>query len=361
MKKKILYFMHVDWHWIKQRPHFLAEQLSVDFDMLVAHPYSNRRSHLVRNETSLFRVPMLSLPLSRFKFIDFINRCAKSLQFWALFLAFRPSIVWFTFPTMVPQFGLNLLKDTLIIYDCMDDAPEFTSVEAVKQDILRKEKFLISYAKLIVVSSENLYKKIAERGAGINKLTLVRNAFGGEINDVNDLRTVEKGIGDTFRILYFGAVSDYLDFELLLHALNNFEGVEFHFFGPITTDIPAHRGLHFHGPISHFDLMKRAMGFDCFLMPFIVNELIQGVDPVKLYEYINLNKNIICPHYNEINRFSEFVSFYRNEEEFLLIVKKLMLNNVLKYNSEQRLGFLEMNCWPVRVTEVTKSINYLLQ
>ena len=32
-RKKILYLMHIPWGWIKQRPHFLAELLSIDFDV----------------------------------------------------------------------------------------------------------------------------------------------------------------------------------------------------------------------------------------------------------------------------------------------------------------------------------------
>ena len=46
------------------------------------------------------------------------------------------------------------------------------------------------------------------------------------------------------------------------------------------------------------------------MMPFILNELIESVDPVKLYEYINFEKNIICIKYDEILRFKDFVYFY---------------------------------------------------
>ena len=35
--KKILYFMGVDWYWIKQRPQILAEYLAQDYDVTVVY------------------------------------------------------------------------------------------------------------------------------------------------------------------------------------------------------------------------------------------------------------------------------------------------------------------------------------
>ncbi len=34
-KKRILYVMHLDWSWIKQRPQFIEEKLEHEFDMYV--------------------------------------------------------------------------------------------------------------------------------------------------------------------------------------------------------------------------------------------------------------------------------------------------------------------------------------
>lgn len=361
MKKKILYLMHVDWHWIKQRPHFLAEGLSAEFDVLVTHPHSNRRAHLIRNKTNLFRVPMWSLPFARFKAISFINTCIKNLYFWGLILIYRPSVVWFTFPTLVPQFGLRLLKNKVIVYDCMDDAQEFKSNEIERQYILHKEKDLLRYANIVLVSSNNLYNKVLGRGTAANKVALVRNAFGGVVNVKTTTISVSATSKDKFHILYIGTISDYLDFDVLLHCINSIEGVEFHFFGPVLIAVPAHEKLKFYGAVEHSTLAERVQQFDCFVMPFILNELVQGVDPVKLYEYINFNKNIICPYYAEINRFSKFVSFYSNKDEFVAVIKNLLDNNELKFDSKQRRLFLESNCWAVRTAKVTKLIGGYLQ
>ena len=39
-KERILYIMGIDWQWIYQRPHILAEKLAQDYDVTVVFPRS---------------------------------------------------------------------------------------------------------------------------------------------------------------------------------------------------------------------------------------------------------------------------------------------------------------------------------
>jgi sulfatase maturation enzyme AslB (radical SAM superfamily) len=91
-------------------------------------------------------------------------------------------------------------------------------------------------------------------------------------------------------------------------------------------------------------------------MPFKINDLILSVDPVKLYEYVNFNKNIITVHYEEIERFHEFVHFYNDTEEYLSVIKELKGNNTLKYSNEQRQKFLVENTWNKRVEQILNKL-----
>ena len=77
-------------------------------------------------------------------------------------------------------------------------------------------------------------------------------------------------------------------------------------------------------------------------------DIIKSVDPVKLYEYINFNKNIICLKYEEVERFEPFVYFYNNFEDFKAIINHLKENNSLKYSQTERLDFLQQNTWKER-------------
>ena len=45
--KKILYVMNVEWNWIKQRPHFIAEGLSKNYHVEVLYRYWYNRKGLL--------------------------------------------------------------------------------------------------------------------------------------------------------------------------------------------------------------------------------------------------------------------------------------------------------------------------
>ena len=63
--KKILYVMNVEWNWIKQRPHFIAEGLSKNHHVEVLYRYWYNRKGLTlnRNENSVKLSQFIVSPL----------------------------------------------------------------------------------------------------------------------------------------------------------------------------------------------------------------------------------------------------------------------------------------------------------
>lgn len=352
--------MHVDWCWIKQRPHFLAEELSLVFDVLVLYPRANYRSYLVKNETDLRTVPILQLPFSRFEFVASLNKYIRGTYFWLLMLFYKPEVVWFTFPTVVPQGVLSKFKKSVVVYDCMDDASQFTSSVNKKLQMLDNERALIERADVVLVSSKNLHDKAMARGGAPHNISLVRNAYecAGEVITHPPLPECSTR---TYKILYIGTIADYMDFDTLLYCVQEIDWVEFHFIGPVSTHVPAHPRFKFHGSVAHSRLREIVRPYDCFIMPFIANELIQGVDPVKLYEYIDFHKNILCCHYPEIDRFDEFVLFYEDKGDLAKLITALRDDGKIRYSPVQRQVFLQANTWSERVKAITEILNARLR
>lgn len=159
-----------------------------------------------------------------------------------------------------------------------------------------------------------------------DKIVLNRNAFDGVILNVN-YENIRK---DVYKIGYIGTISAWFDFESLYYTLDNIKNIEYHLIGPIDHKHRPHERIKLYGPIKHEDLYSFAKEFDCFIMPFKLNELITSVDPVKLNEYINYNKSIISVYYDEIKRFSPFVSFYNNKEDLNTILQSMVNQNFPK-------------------------------
>jgi len=92
-----------------------------------------------------------------------------------------------------------------------------------------------------------------------------------------------------FKIGYCGTIAQWCDWELLTKLVEARPGVEVHLVGPLDAgaSLQVHSQIVWHGPVEHGDLPEIMGAFDCLIMPFKVTPLIESVDPVKLYEYVN--------------------------------------------------------------------------
>ena len=139
--------------------------------------------------------------------------------------------------------------------------------------------------------------------------------------------------------------------------------MEYEFIGPIEKVITpyCHERIHYLPPVAHDELQNVTSEADAYILPFKINELIEAVDPVKFYEYINFSKNIISVYYDEISRFDDFVCFYQNENQYIDVLRRLIKDNTLKYSQDMRLKFLEENTWSERAESMSKAMNRVLQ
>lgn len=359
--KKVLYLMHIDWNWIKQRPHFIAEKLKdKGYDIRVLSPLSRKRKNLTKNEdTNVKLCPYLRIPLrDKFKFLSYIDE--KLVKFFIKFqiIMYKPDYIWVTFPELNKFLPQN--TSAKIIYDCMDDAVEFFSKTEQREIMQNNEKELIKRANLLLASSEYLKNKLLKKYNVRNEIYVIRNAHKfTNLTDKTEIQS-ERSINTNFKICYFGTISSWFDNEAITCMLNNFNNVEIHLIGPIEDGYEklTHNRLKYYGPVDHRDLAYYVSDADCFIMPFILNELIKSVDPVKLYEYIYFNKSIISVYYDEIRYFNNFVEFYDSKDDLKKVLEKIILSNFEpKYSNVERLKFLKDNTWDSRVNEINKLIS----
>ncbi|WP_289199331.1 MULTISPECIES: hypothetical protein [Bacteroidales] len=114
-------------------------------------------------------------------------------------------------------------------------------------------------------------------------------------------------------------------------------------------EIPQCDRLHYLGRIQReyiFDIMDAAKAL---MMPFVVNELIKSVNPVKLYEYIFSGKPVFVPEYGEMEQFRPYVYEYNNENEFMHLTDLLTSGQLKdKYDLDSGKCFAKSNDWNSR-------------
>lgn len=353
--KTILYIAPVDWRWIKQRPQFLAEGLSAYYQIHVVYPYANKRQGLQKKaKTHLalsryFAVPSLNgrLPVAGF------NAAWSAFQVRRVIRRVKPDILWLSMPWQIdmvlPSFA------GCIVYDCMDD---YTAIQMGSENskLLAQEAALIKRADMVFVSSENLRQVLATR-YGRRNTVLLRNGYHANwpIQSVAPARLSSK----TLRVGYFGTIGRWFDFKLLLGSLDRGADVEYHLYGPTEpgVQIPKHPNLIAHGVVEHNQIPRVVQMLDALMMPFVLNEIVVSVDPVKLYEYICLRRPVLCVRYPEIERFAPFVLFYENAATFDVQLNAARTQTLC--DAAQAEVFLYENSWAQRARTVYAALEQI--
>lgn len=375
MKKSILYLTNVPWGWIKQRPHFMAEYLSKEFDVTVfqqhylVNPFK-RRSLLVADtvkESDSFHIyDYIMVPNKKYIPAFIVNVLNYlTLRFMSLKLHRNYDVIWFSSPMVYNRFKHLTSRSDIIIYDCMDDYLEFPDIQGDdnKRDVIKKaETELLRMATLTFFSADYLRKKIFSRYNLKVPSMIVNNAFempkldALPISDLcNTIRNLEKPF------VYIGTVSEWFDFSLVLKLLCIHKHLNFVIVGPQLVPIPSHPRLHYLGPVDHDQVYSIINSAYALVMPFVVNELIRSVNPVKLYEYIYSGKPVVAVRYEETEKFKDHVYLYSDIDEFNNIIDNLMKEDRTKEQIEDCKRFAESNTWEKRCETVNAAIKGLFQ
>lgn len=344
--------MGIDWYWIKQRPQIVAEMLLQNYDVTAVYYREVFVKQSLRSDKDELKK---SYPIPAIPYRD-----KNKLAFWLQRLFFRKivkkiweyDIVWITNPLLYQYIPENFQGQ--IIYDCMDNYMALCNDKRIQSRIQNIEFKLVHRADIIFASSEGLIRKIMSLNKNARP-ELVRNGF---IFDKIHSPVSNKILKNEYKIGYFGTISEWFDFSALIDSLDVSPKLEYHLWGPISNiEWPHHPRIFEEGIIEHSQLWNSVKTMDCLVMPFKLTEAVKDVDPVKMYEYIDMGKPIISIYYKELDHFKPFVHFYTNTEELKEILSRLIENNFQPgYNEKQQREFLEKNSWKNRYKKIKEKL-----
>lgn len=345
-KKRLLYIMGIDWDWIFQRPQIIEQHLEKDYDVTVIFPRSIlkffSRKKAVPEMPAKMRILWTVPRQERYRCI---GKIAKAL-FGGIF---RDAKEFDVIILGYPLFYRYIPEDYQgkIIYDCMDyHAALYPDPRSVNK-LLQQEELLLRRSDAVVVTAQKLYDHVVKKRIEKEKIHLIRN---GTFTTGAASITYEKQSRELYKIGYFGTIAEWFDYGLLMDSVQKHENLEYHLIGPVRKKCPEQNSyIIIEGTVKNSDLAEYTKDYDCLIMPFIVNDIVQWVDPVKLYEYIALGKCIVCVRYQEIERFEPYVYMYDDATEYEKVLENLIKQGFPpKYTAEQQQKFLEENSWNQR-------------
>lgn len=231
-----------------------------------------------------------------------------------------------------------LNKGYKVIYEYIDDlSPALSGTEELPVNIKKKYDYVMKNIDniYVVVTAEAIKQDVISK-RGEENLVLACNGvdykFYKEIDeefefdeDFNKVLEENKPI-----IGYYGALATWFDYELVKKLADERKEYNIVFFGIKyddsydKSDLKNYKNIHFLGSRNYSVLKNYAKKFSVCTIPFVINSITEATSPVKLFEYMALEKPIVTTDMNECRKYKS-VMIAHNEQEYMELIDKAVL------------------------------------
>ena len=286
----------------------------------------------------------------QYSFIPGIRRILRELDFS------KPDLAWFSDPRHISI--LSLVQPQKIAYRCVDNLEEFSDVPhsllAVERDLIQKSDAVFFTALLL-----------KEKFSGLNQ-----NSFhlpNGCDFDLFSNQNVSHRHEELFKknkmnLLYTGAIAEWMDFNAL-DKITELEFINLIMVGPIRTMIPENlkkkSNIVFTGPLPYADMPGLVQQADVGVIPFLINNVTDYVDPIKLHEYCAGGLPCITSNFRTVERMSGAFYKYHDYEELCNLLRNLKNNREFRYTKKDIREFALKNSWISRLEFIKEKLSLI--
>lgn len=244
-----------------------------------------------------------------------------------------------------------------IIYENIDNwetslGNMFFSENALKQ-FLEKSEILVGTSQLL----EEQIKKYLEKYKIKNKKILyLPNAVDTSVFEPRKMYEKPKDliIGEKTLIYYGSLWGTWFDWELLQQVAKNNRNISINLIGDYAGIIDIAKkmpeNIHFLGLKKQTDLPSYLYYADYAILPFKTDEIGKYVSPLKLFEYIAMNKPVISTKLDDIVDYDNVYCSNDGQDWIKWI------NDEIKFDIEKRNIFISNNNWYSRCTKLIDNI-----
>lgn len=247
------------------------------------------------------------------------------------------------------------LKDPAVVFEHIDELEVFTAAHRL-DDLKGWYEEAVREAELVVGTAYDLVEKVKEVRPdaiicpnGVDYRHFANYEPGPPPTDIADIAG-----GDRPIVGYYGAIAEWVDFDLIAHAADALPEFEFVFIGPeYDASVKQHLGVfdrpnvRWLGVKDYDDLPAYLHAFDVATIPFVVNDVTHAVSPLKLFEYFAGERPVVTPALRECARY-EAVLVAQDADDY---VAKLRQAAELRHDPEH-LALLRRtaraNTWEMR-------------
>lgn len=351
----IFYLSGNEWELRTQRPQQLAKALarqgcSVHYCAPSSSASNATGWRISRKDERLWHVRFFSKKLYRLKdiypsenyagftdsFEAYVRAVSKDKK--AIILVQQP--VW--------QLHLRNLEGIPIFYDCIDDHADFPNAPALTAEY---EKALIQNSAGLVYTSDVLAKRLTPKG---KTAVVIRNAceyepFARPFTAVASSNKHKKVIG------YHGALGGWFDSELVASVAETFPQHTVRLIGGYIPEVYNRLSkipnIEMTGEVAYKYLPRYVHTFDVGLLPFRIQPLTMGTNPLKLYEYLAAGLPVVSVPLPETAQFGGLV-LTGEGKDFIQAVNDALSSPANEKDFIARQTFAKKETWNNRAAEM---------
>jgi hypothetical protein len=250
-------------------------------------------------------------------------------------------------------FWKNILKYNKSIYRIYDAIEEFPNTGKI---LLDAHEEAINSCDLILVTSMVNLRELESKHKNVN---FVYCPNGVDLS--NFLRSAysqppEYSLFNNKRALYVGAIDEWFDEELLVYLAEHSPEIEFIIIGPdrLRKMQSIHNAnIHYLGPRQFKDIPDYMFYADFGIIPFRNTKLVRCINPIKIYEYFSLGKQVISSSWEELELLNAPCFLAKNKNDFLELIKG---SEVMNPDTGSLVNYARANTWEVRLRNTIKLI-----
>jgi glycosyltransferase involved in cell wall biosynthesis len=325
MKRSIICFPAIDWHYLFHRPQQLMTRLAEE-----GHPVYVRNITQIRGKAPEEVAPHLWV------YHDY-DQLPDGVGDTAIYFIYFPAHAGWILPS----------KDKFIVYDCIDNDPDFAEYEPL---MLKRADLVLCVSEQLIQKFQGKHQRLLllSNGVDFKHYQLDGEAFPLEIQEFKS-----KLSGDSPVIGFSGAFyRGWVDMDLYYQVAYQHPEWKFLIVGESYQwnfqNAPSN--IIYLGSRSYQALPAYLNCFDVGIIPFVDNQIARGADPVKLYEYLAAGIPVVSrdlPFVRDLK--PPLVYTYRNERECSEMIKSAIMESKNTAARQLRGNFAVQNTWDSKV------------
>lgn len=257
---------------------------------------------------------------------------------------------------------LDYFQYSFLIYDYMD---ELSLLDLPKEQLARDHHVMLDNADLVTVSADRLLEKLPEYI--LPKTLLINNAVSDDfIRAVAVCQTSPEELQDFDGhpvIGYYGAIAEWLDFNLIEHLASKMQDAQIVLVGPVSDTVyrrvssltQNHPNVLLLPMRKQLELIPLVKRFDVCMIPFIKNDVTDAVSSVKLFEYLSAGKPVVTTDLVECAKYP-IVQIGKSPDDFINKIRSILSGHMLLDTEKAKRLAIE-NTWSNRVDQILDALD----